>query len=454
MSNNRVAIIGAGPAGLATGRVLKLLGIPFTIFEKHSGVGGIWDRSNAGSPMYRSAHFISSKTMSGHVGYPMPDHYPDYPSNGQILDYIRSFASAYHLTPHIRFNTAIESVERDGETWVIDAAGEEKEAFRWLVCASGTTWFPNRPALRGEETFNGEIMHSVSYGDSDMLRDKRVLVVGAGNSGVDIACDAAFAAQSAHISLRRGYHFIPKHIFGLPADVFAKKTGGGPMWLEQAVFGAMLRVLNGDLTRLGLQKPDHKVMSSHPIMNTQILHYLQHGDLKAHQDINYLDGDTVHFVDGSSLDVDLIILATGYRWHVPYLPEETFQWRNSRPELYLNVFAPAQPSLFVNGFIETNGGAYHLFDDMGYLIGKTIESQYRQLPEAKTIIDTIQEPAPNLSGKIKFVESARHTNYANGETFEHEMKKFRKKFGWPELEDLLKRSESVLNGEIEEPAFA
>ncbi|MEM9777876.1 MAG: NAD(P)/FAD-dependent oxidoreductase, partial [Chloroflexota bacterium] len=211
MANHQVAIIGAGPAGLATGRVLKLLGIPFTIFEKHSDVGGIWDRTNEGSPMYRSAHFISSKTMSGHVDFPMPDHYPDYPSNTQILSYIHSFASEYGLYDHIRFNSHIESIELNEDGWVVYPKGEVGKSYRWLVCASGTNWFPNRPELPGESTFTGQIIHSVNYDDPETLRDKRVLVVGAGNSGVDIACDAAFASKSAHISLRRGYHFVPKH---------------------------------------------------------------------------------------------------------------------------------------------------------------------------------------------------------------------------------------------------
>ncbi|MEM8862554.1 MAG: NAD(P)-binding domain-containing protein, partial [Chloroflexota bacterium] len=370
---------------------------------------------------------------SGSVEHPLP----------VVERYIRSFAAEYDLYSHIQFNTLIKSIEQDGDEWIVQPQGEDAQRFRWLVCASGTNWFPNRPTLRGEDHFTGEIIHSVDYDDSEKLRDKRVLVVGAGNSGVDIACDAAFAAASAHLSLRRGYHFVPKHLFGLPADVFAKKTGGGPMWLEQAIFSFMLRVLNGDLTKLGLQKPDHKVLSSHPILNTQVLHYLQHGDLKAHQDINYLDGNTVHFVDGSSIEADLIILATGYNWHLPYMPDEVFEWHNDRPSLYLNIFSPKQSSLFVNGFIETNSGAYHLFDDAAYLIGKTIEAQYNQSAQAVEINETIQGTTPNLSGKLKLVESARHTNYVNGETFVKEVGRFQKKFGWAPVADLLNEPMAV-----------
>jgi hypothetical protein len=117
-------IIGAGPAGLAAGRALSLRNIAFEIVERHSGVGGIWDIANPGSPMYESAHFISSKTLSGFPGYPMPDEYPDYPNHRQLLEYIRGYATHCNLYPHIRFNTAVERVEpaADG-AWLARFAG-------------------------------------------------------------------------------------------------------------------------------------------------------------------------------------------------------------------------------------------------------------------------------------------------------------------------------------------
>jgi len=437
---NHVAIIGAGPAGLSTARALTLVGVPFTIFEKHADVGGIWDRTNEGSPMYRSAHFISSKTMSGHKGFPMPDTYPDYPSNAQLLSYIRSFAHHYDLYPHIQFNTMVESVAFQDDVWTINTVHDGQhhtQAYRWLVCASGTNWIPNRPSLKGEETFTGEIMHSVGYDNSEFLKNKRVLIVGAGNSGVDIACDAAYMAQDAHISLRRGYHFIPKHIFGMPADVFAQKTSTGPMWLQQRFFGVLLRILNGDLTRLGLPKPDHKVLSSHPIMNTQILHYLQHGDLKPHPDIERLNGNTVYFVDNTTLEVDLIILATGYHWHLPYLPDHIFNWHDDRPDLYLRMFNPRYPTIFVNGYVETNSGIYAMLDDMAYIIAKTIDSQLNDPATANRIQQAINQPEPDLSGNLNHVKSARHTGYVESAAFKQAMKDFRNQFDWASLEDEL-----------------
>ena len=440
MDTNKVAIIGAGPAGLTVARSLKLLNIPFQIYEKHSEVGGIWDITNAGTPMYQSAHFISSKTMSGHLGFPMPDDYPDYPSRIQIHQYIQNFAQVNGLYEHIRFNTKIKEVVFKDGLWQVQPEGAAPVSYRWLVCASGSLWDPNRPRLKGEEQFEGEVMHAVKYKNSDYFRNKRVLVVGAGNSGVDIACDAAFMAQQAFISMRRGYHFVPKHIFGIPADVFAHKTGGGPMWLSQWVFGKMLRLLTGNLTRLGLQKPDHSVMSSHPIMNSQLLHYLQHGDVIAKRDIDHLTKNEVVFKDGSTEEVDLIILATGYKYSIPYLDKAFFEWKSNRPQLYLKMFNPQNPTLFASGYLETNGGIYGMLDQMAYLIAKSVEAQLHQPALAKQIIAHTQQPPANLGGAIKFVSSDRHTGYVDKDTYLKALKKFRKKWGWESLESVLART--------------
>ncbi len=435
---NRVAIVGAGPAGLSVARALKVVGIPFTIYEKHSDVGGIWDKDNQGSPVYRSAHFISSKTMSGHIGHPMPQHYPDYPSNQQVLAYIKSFATSEELLPAIRFNTVVEEAKRERDYWLVTsktlgASGENEpkhERYRWLVCASGTNWFPNRPAIKGEESFAGEIIHSVEYNDSDILRDKRVLIVGAGNSGVDIACDAAYASKKALISLRRGYHFIPKNIFGIPSDVFGAQSKWMPFWLRQRIFGVLLRLLNGDLSRLGLPRPDHRVFESHPILNTQVLHYLQHGDLSVRPDIDYAEGDKVYFNDGSCEEVDLIILATGYRWHIPYLNCPSLDWVNDRPRTSRKMFIPSEPTLFLNGYIELAGGAYKLFDEMAMLLAMSISKQAQGGSDLLALNRYLEKDEPNLGGNTSYVNSARHTNYTDVDKFNKMMRDMRKTLGW------------------------
>ena len=208
-----VCIVGAGPGGLSAARALKAQGLDYDQYERHTGVGGIWDMTNPGSPIYQSAHFISSRDLSGFIGFPMPKDYPDYPSNQQILAYVNSFADAFGLRERVHFGSGVADVSKqeDGR-WRVTLDNGSRRLYGAVVCATGVTWDPNMPAFKG--SFDGEVRHSVTYKRPDEFSGKKVLVVGLGNSGADIACDAAMNADQAFISIRRGYHFIPKHLFG------------------------------------------------------------------------------------------------------------------------------------------------------------------------------------------------------------------------------------------------
>ena len=433
MVENRVCIIGAGPAGLATARALKLEGVEFDILEKHSDVGGMWDPNNPGSPIYQSAHFISSKTMSGHHGFPMPEDYPDYPSNRQVLSYIQSFAKAYGLRSQVQFDTKVKGTKFEDGAWTVCTNHGERNGYRWLVAANGVTWFPKKPTLPDQDQFQGTIMHSIDYHNGDQLRGKRVLVVGAGNSGVDIACDAANYGDSACISLRRGYHFLPKHLFGIPIDVFGERSSWVPLRIQQFTTAMMLRVLLGDLRRLGLPKPDHRILESHPIINSQLLHYLQHGDLSAKPDIKRLERNAVVFKNGSREEIDLIILATGYDRRIPFLPEGAVTYQDGHPQAFLRVYQPKRPELFINGFIETNGGAYKFFDHMAQMIALNIRAQIDDGKGWQKLQGILRGPEPNLAGGVLYVASERHHGYVNASAFAKAVKHLRKQMGWPEF---------------------
>ncbi|MFM7145616.1 MAG: flavin-containing monooxygenase, partial [Actinomycetales bacterium] len=332
-----VLVVGAGPAGLATARALQANGVDYLQVERHAGVGGLWDIDNPGSPMYESAHFISSRTLSAFSGYPMPQDYPDYPSRRQVLAYLQGFAERYELPKRIRFNTAVQAIKQhpDG-SWSATFTDGSQEHFSAVACATGMLWEPLMPKYPGH--FDGAIRHSVTYRNADDLRGKRVLVIGAGNSGCDIACDIGRVADQTYVSVRRGYWFIPKHVFGIPSDVFAESGPHLPVRLQQRLFGWLLRVLNGDVTRLGLPKPDHRLFETHPILNTEILQRLQHGDVIAKPDVARLDGAQVQFTDGSSVPIDVIITATGYRHTIPYAQD--YVGDEQFPDaLYLSTFS-------------------------------------------------------------------------------------------------------------------
>jgi hypothetical protein len=430
---NAACIIGAGPGGLSAARALKAFALPYDQFERHHGVGGLWDIQNTGTPMYESAHFISSRDLSGFTGFPMPKDFPDYPSHRQILLYLRSFAEAYGLRESIHFGCPAVRVgkEPDGR-WLVEFGDGTRRRYGALICANGINWDPNLPALAGG--FSGEIRHSVSYTSGKEFRGKRVLVLGAGNSGADIACDAATHADQAYISLRRGYHFIPKHVFGMPADEFSENGPHLPLWLARPIMTALLRMLNGNLTRWGLPKPDHRLFESHPPMNTQLLHHLQHGNITVKPDIARLEGNSVVFKDGSREDIDLVLCATGYRWGCRYA-EQYFEWKDGRPQLYLAMFSRQHRNLFGMGFQDNNSSAFKLFDTQAFTLASYLHARESAPARAARFEQLIQTDQPDLSGGIRFVESNRSNGYVDAHAFKSYLQKVRARMGWAKLTD-------------------
>lgn len=417
-------MIGAGPAGLLTAAALKSRGIPFEIVDAGRTPGGIWDISRPDTPMYESAHFISSKQLSGFPGFPMPASYPDYPRHDRILEYIRAFAQHHDLERHITCGARVTSVVRtDDGGWTVTRDSGDVRQYASVCVATGTTWFPRVPQIPGH--FDGEARHASTYRSPREFEGKRVLIVGGGNSAADIACDAARSAAGAYISVRRGYHYIPKFIFGQPADVFSHAGPHLPRWLEERVFGFLVnRVLVGDLTKLGLPRPDHPILRSHPILNTQILHHLGHGDIQARANVKALSGRTVHFVDGTTEDIDLILWATGYDKRFPFLQEADLDRHGDALDLYLNVFHRRYGDIFFMGLFETDGAAYGLFGQQADLVAAYLDPAMPA--QARASFDRLRTTdRPDLRGGVRYIASPRHDYYVQGDVYAKTLAKLR-----------------------------
>jgi cation diffusion facilitator CzcD-associated flavoprotein CzcO/amino acid transporter len=432
----RYCVVGAGPSGMIMARALLREGVPFDWYERNPDFGGIWDIDHPGSPMYESCHFISSKYTSGFYGAPMPEAFPDYPGWRNIRDYIRDTGRQYDLYRHVRFNTEVVSAEPlTGDRWRVTLSDGSAHEYDGLICCPGVTWHANRADLPGHDTFEGTVRHSVTFRDGLELRGKRVLIVGAGNSGVDIACDAARHADHAYLSVRRGYRFVPKHIAGLPTDALLAGKLDPPKGLVMSNdINAMLDALVGDLTRFGLPAPDHDALSSHPIMNTQVLHHLAHGDLVAKPDIQRLTPAGVVFADGSGVEIDEIILATGYDYRMPFLDPDLLAWKNGHPQLYLNIFDRELDSLYVLGFVEFADAAYKRFDDMAQLIMLDINARETGVRKDE-FTELKRTDHPDLRGGVRYVNSARHTNYVERATYTAYLAGLRDRFGWHDVDD-------------------
>lgn len=442
----RICIVGAGAGGLSMARALRRKGVAYDQFERHADVGGVWDQANPGSPMYDSAHMISSKTMSALMGFPMPADYPDYPGHRQVASYLRAFAAAYDLKRSITFSTSVESVKKVGSDWQVQLSDGTTRRYDGVIAATGLAWHPRLPTYPG--SFAGEMMHSSHYRTPDIFKGKKVLVVGAGNSGVDIASDAARSAERAMLSMRRAYHFIPKHIFGMPADVFALTGSILPMKLQQWTLAIVLRLLNGDVTRHGLRRPDHLPLSSHPIVNTSALLAMAHGDLTPKPDVLRFDGRTVHFKDGTSEEVDIVVAATGYVHKIPFADPALLANESHESDLFLRTISRRDPTFAAIGFIEINGGVFPFYDEFADILAEFHRERQALSPMATVFVDIVRSGLYDVSGSIDYVDSPRHKVYANVLASMKALKKLRRRMGWkaPRAEDMRPDAKALTAG--------
>lgn len=420
-TEEQIAIIGAGPSGLAGARCLDRLGIPFQGFEGHTDVGGLWNIGNPRSTVYDSAHLISSKRMTEFTEFPMPGHVADYPGHAALLQYFQDFAAHFDLKRHYRFGTLVRRIEplseRPDTRWRVtfDAgSGPGTADFKGVIVANGTLAEPNMPRFAGR--FDGELLHSSDYRHAEQLRGKRVLIVGAGNSGCDIAVDAVHHAKSVDISVRRGYYFVPKYVFGRPAD-----TVGGrirlPPWLKQRLDARILRWFTGDPVRFGFPKPAYRMYESHPVVNSLILHHLGHGDLRVRPDVERLEGRTVHFKDGSRGEYDMVMAATGYKLHYPFLRAEWLNWQGQAPRMYLNIFAPHYRRLAVLGMVEAAGLGWQGRYEQAELVARYFKALDSAQDQAKAFETRIRGPLPDLSGGYRYLKLDRMAYYVHRETY-------------------------------------
>ena len=418
MQEQRYAVIGAGPSGLAAARALQRAGVAFDGFEASHGVGGLWDIDNPRSTMYESAHLISSRTTTEFAEFPM-DSTADYPGHRTLLRYFRDFADRFGLTDAFLFDTRVTSLERgDDGAWMLRAEGPEgtiESRYAGVILANGTLAEPHVPSFRGE--FTGELLHTSAYKSASQLAGKRVLIIGAGNSGCDIAVDAVHSAASVEMSVRRGYYFVPRYLFGRPSDTL-NQGRPLPARIKQFVDKRVLQAFTGDPVRFGFPRPDYKLYESHPIVNTLILNHLGQGDLAIRPDVDRFDGRTVHFRDGSSGEYDTVLLATGYSLDYPFITRADLNWRGFSPSLFLNVFPPSFNGLYVMGMIEASGIGWQGRYEQAELIAEYLSALQRTPELAAQFRRRVRdEPWPDLTGGYHYLGLERMSYYVNKDAY-------------------------------------
>ncbi|HYN92484.1 MAG TPA: NAD(P)-binding domain-containing protein [Pilimelia sp.] len=364
-----VCVIGAGLSGLPAVKNLVEHGFEVDCYERETGVGGAWNWRHDRSPMSAHTHLISSRPTTQYPDFPMPDSWPDYPHHSRMLAYLERYADHFELRQHIWFGTEVVRVRpAPGDRWEVTTRGtggaggpEEERTSRYaaVVVANGHNWSPVLPEYEGLGDFAGQVLPASALSDGAQLRGRRVLVVGGGNTGCDVAVEVAQQAAACWHSTRRGYWYLPKYLLGRPTDqvndaILALRL---PLRLRQWLSQLLLRLTVGDLRRFGLRRPDHRVLETHPIVNGQLVHHLGHGAITPVPDVARFHRYGVELADGRTVEPDVVVLATGYQPRFEFLDPTLLDADGTgRPRLHLHAFGRQHPTLAIVGLLQPAAG--------------------------------------------------------------------------------------------------
>jgi cation diffusion facilitator CzcD-associated flavoprotein CzcO len=312
---------------------------------------------------------------------------------------------------------------------VEDADGKrETRRYRAVMVANGHHWDARwpEPAFPGADQFEGEQMHVHHYREPEVLRGKRVLVLGIGNSATDIAVESSRIAAKTFLAMRRGAYVMPKYLNGKPTDEAASKLlTMMPLPVQRFVLGRMLGLTAGDMTSYGLPKPDHKLLEAHPTVSAELLSRLGHGDIAIKPNLNRFSGDrTVQFVDGSEEKIDLVVYCTGYKISFPFFDEELVSARENRLPLYRRVVSVEHPGLYFIGLIQPLGAIMPLAEAQAEWVADLLGGRGTLPPptEMRAEVSASEEKM-----KKRYVASKRHTIQVDFQPYLRELRRERKR---------------------------
>ena len=403
-----VCVIGAGPSGITAAKNLLDEGLEVTVYDFGQEVGGNWvfSEQEGHSSVFESTHIISSKAFSQYEDYPMPADYPDYPSHVQLKDYFQSYAKHFSLLPHIQFGTLVKNCvpEPDGR-WTVTTEKDgtmTTKTFDALAVCNGHHWEPRMPKYPGR--FDGSFIHSHAVKRFSTFKDQRVLVIGGGNSACDVAVESSRVARQVDMSWRRGYWIAPKFIMGKPADVFSHQVDWLPRWIWRRLSALSLKIRNGSNEMYGLPKPNGPIGSHHPTVNEDLFFTIRHGKIRPKPDIDRLEGNKVHFKDGTSGEYDTIVACTGYVISHPFFERNLIDYREGEVPLWLRMLHPKHERLYFIGLFQPLGCIWPGSEQQSKIMAREIAGKWKRPKDIEVRIhQELKHP------DFHQIETPRHT---------------------------------------------
>ena len=420
----KVAIIGAGPSGITAIKNFADLGFEVTAFERCGGVGGNWrfNDPSGHSSVFETTHIISSKHTSFYEDFPLPESASDYPSHKELLDYFNGYADHFDIKKLIKFGTEVVSCnQRENSSWEVEwkniTSNEVTiEIFDALVVCNGHHHKPRYPEYPGE--FSGELIHSHDFKSSKPFKDKRVLVIGGGNSACDVAVETARVSASTSISWRRGYYLIPKFMYGLPVDLYALKNRWMPTFLRESYTKMMLEIFQGKNEDIGLQKPAQNLFGTHPTVNSELYYAVRHGKVVPQVEIEKYEGNTVHFKDGKKAEYDVIIACTGFKIKHDFFKKSFINYEEGKTPLLHKMIPADIKNLYFIGLFQPLGCIWPGAELQSKLAAKHLSGQW--IPN-KPIKELIKKELANPD--VKQIDTPRHTITVDDHSFRARLKK-------------------------------